>query len=58
MGTERPQMQPTTSTTTTTTHTTPAVVKQIRVQQFRDTIQCCCDLSTDCSDLLFHIIVF
>ena len=35
MGTERPLLQPTTSTTTTTTHTTPAVVKQIRVQQFR-----------------------
>ena len=30
MGTERPQMQPTTSTTTTTTHTTPAIVKQVR----------------------------
>ena len=39
MGTERPVMQPTTSTVTTTTHTTPAVVKQIRVQQFRGPIQ-------------------
>ena len=35
MGTERPQLQPTTSTTTTTTHTTPAIENQIRVQQLR-----------------------